>query len=219
MQGKPLYSRGVPAQVGSYVQQKIYQLSESNNASLTRATLARLRRGIGKPPGSLPDLWGEVFLGMGENLAGKGMQPSYAEWAIYLSITLFALHQQSKDIKDHPMHLPSQRLGHAVRKLVHSAEDETRVKRRFDQVVTADSPEEIAHHLRGVIQLLRAQDVPLDYASLASDLYLMQIPEARDGVRLRWGRDYYASTFAKPDHDQKDTQAEKTEGETQNEEE
>ena len=104
-----------------------------------------------------------------------------------------------------------------MRILARKPEDESRVKRRFDQVLTADSPEELAHHLRGLVQLLKAADIPLDYASLAMDLYFMQVQRARDGVRLRWGRDYYASTFT-DGSDLNQVTKETTEGEKENHE-
>lgn len=180
---------------GDYVRGRINQLLHGGNEALARSSLARLRRGIGKAPGSMADLWGETMQGLPQPLAGQGDAPSYGEWATYLALTLFALHQQSKDLQQKSMHLDGQKLGLAVRALVHSADDEARIKRRFDQVVTAETPQEAAHHLRGIIQLLRADEVPLDYGALAADLYLLQLPQARDGVRLQWGRDFYTQTF------------------------
>lgn len=218
MQETPLREPDTLSLLGAYVQQKIRQLTQSQNQSAVRASLAQLRRGIGKPPGSLPELWGEMFSGMQDSLAGVGDQPSRAEWAVYLCLTLFALHQQSKDLSKQAMHQPQNRLGLAVRQLIKSPEEEERVKRRFDQVVTADSPEELSHHLRGLIQLLRSKDIPLDYAALAKDLYLMQIPEAKDGVRLRWGRDYYAITYQKANKESQPIDEESTKGEDKNEE-
>ncbi len=205
--------RGNPSLAAAFVKRKIHRLTGSGNEAAVRASLARLRRGIGKEPGSLPDLWEETLSGMPEPLAGAGAQPSYGEWAIHIALTLFALHQQGKDLKRKTMHQDGQRLGMAVRRLIQSPDEETRVKRRFDLVVTADSPEEISHHLRGVVQLLKASDIPLDYAALTRDLYLMQFPEARDGVRLGWGRDFYAGTFAKNTETE-----ESTEGESENNE-
>ena len=48
-----------------------------------------------------------------------------------------------------------------------------------------------AHHLRGLIQLLRAEEIPLDYVHLAENLYDFQNPDSRPGVRLEWGQDFY----------------------------
>ena len=83
-------------------------------------------------------------------------------------------------------------LGKAVRTLIQTSEDENRVKRRFDAAATSNSMEEIAHHLRGLIQLLKSENIPLDYPKLTEDLYRFQFPEARDNVRLMWGREFYS---------------------------
>lgn len=165
----------------------------------SRAMLAKLRRGIGKQPGELPELF-EVFLeGMPEKLYSKGSEPSYPEWAIYTALTLFALHQQGKS-QDNPMSIGwssgndkiGNSLGGATGLLVnHNKDREPAIKRRFDAVITAVEFTEFAYHARGMIQLLRAQDIALDYPRLAEDLFWYQFDEHRNRIRLRWGEDYY----------------------------
>jgi len=159
--------------------------------------LAKLRRGIGKQPGELPELL-EVFLeGMPEEMYGKDGKPSYAEWAIYTALTLFALHQQGKD---HPMsiagnaekNVAGNSLGAAAGQLVRrDMERESAIKRRFDAIATANDFTELAYHARGLLNLLRAEDIPLDYPRLAEDLYWYQFDEKKNRIRLRWGEDYY----------------------------
>lgn len=178
-------------QVGIFVKRKISRLTESGNESAARASLAKLRRGIGRLPGSMPELWNETLEGMPESLMGRGNGPSRSEWAVHTALTLFALHQQGKDLKKQPMSSEGVRLGTAIRKLIQNEEDEPRIKRRFDAAVTADSLAEFAHHLRGLIQLMKAVDILLDYPSLARDLFSFQFPDYRDAVRLQWGRDFY----------------------------
>ena len=56
---------------------------------------------------------------------------------------------------------------------------------------------EVSHHLRGMIQLLRREGIPLDYPQLAEDLYQYQFVDGAPNVRLRWGRDLYASPTEK----------------------
>lgn len=175
----------------AFVKHKISKLSESRNESAVRATLAKLRRGIGEKPGSMPELWDVTLDGLPEILTCKGDSPTYGEWAVHTSLTLYALHQQGKDIKGQCMSKEGETLGVSLRKLIKNEEDEKRIKRRFDAAATSDSLDEFSHHLRGLIQILRTQDVPLDYPALAEDLYWFQFPEARDSVRLRWGRDFY----------------------------
>ena len=47
-----------------------------------RAELAKLRRGVGRAPGDLPELWGSFLRGMPESFQGRSA-PSAAEWAVY----------------------------------------------------------------------------------------------------------------------------------------
>ncbi len=171
-----------------------------------RAELAQLRRGVGRQPGELPALWGSFLAEMPEELRGTD-GPSKAEWAIYLALTLYALHQQGANRAEGSMNQPGQTLGSAVRLLAEktvNGEDqaekeadeekwaESSVCRRFNILATADSMPEISHYLRGMIQLLRREKIPLDYPQLAVDLYRLQFVESAPNVRLQWGRELYA---------------------------
>ncbi len=178
-------------QTSDFVRYKIKRLSESKNDSTVKATLAKLRRGIGKTPGSVPELWDATLNGLPEDLISKDGSPTRGEWAVHTTLTLFALHQQGKDLKKQCMSRDGEYLGIAVKHLVKSEEDQNRIKRRFDAAATSDSMEEFSHHLRGLVQVLKAEDIPLDYPALAKDLYWYQFPDQRDSVRLRWGQDFY----------------------------
>jgi CRISPR system Cascade subunit CasB len=175
-------------QVEAFTRRKITGLLLQSKGN-TRA-LAELRRGIGKAPGELPQLWGYFLEEMPEDFYGY-MEPSRAEWAIYTAITLFALHQQGKDPALKPMQKDGQSLGSALSHLVHDSNDRERIARRFNTIATANSMEELSHYMRGAIQLLRGEEIGLDYPKLAGDLYCFQFPELVSGVRLRWGQDFY----------------------------
>lgn len=179
-------------QVGKFVSSKILRLSQGNNPTAISATLAKLRRGIGKEPGSQPELWEVTLAGLPEVLYGSGDESSFGERAVYAALTLFALHQQGKDIENNCMHEEQVNLGKAMRILILREPDrEIATTRRFLATVTADSYDELMWHLRGLIQLLRTQDVKLDYPLLAQDLYKFQFPGNRDSIRLEWGRQFY----------------------------
>ncbi len=188
-------------QIRKTTQTKIVRLL--TDGPWSRAMLAKLRRGIGKQPGELPELF-EIMLGdMPEEMYGKGDEPSYSEWAIYTALTLFALHQQGKE---YPMSVgvnagkseiegTSNSLGAAVGFLVRQDRDrEPAIKRRFDAAATANDFNEFAHHARGLIQLFRAGDIKLDYPRFAEDLFWYQFDDNRSRVRLRWGEDYYRTS-------------------------
>ena len=178
-------------QVKAYVKQQLFKLTGNSNESATRTMLANLRRGISEAPGSVPALWEITFNGLPESLHGSDEKPSKGEWSVHTALTLYALHQQGKEMKQQPMSQEGVSLGKSLRRLINNEDDEKRVKRRFDAAATSDSLEEFSHHLRGLVQLLKSQNVPLDYPALAEDLYWFQNPDYRDSVRLRWGRDFY----------------------------
>lgn len=174
----------------TFVLRRIERMSADNSAN--RAALANLRRGVGRIPGEMPELWGLLFDGLPEELMSAGGRPTASEWAVYISLTLYALHQQSQN---RPVHEAGVSLGCAVRKMVTKDEDMERIKRRFDAMVTADSMTEIAYHLRGLIKLMRVPLITLDYGALCSDLYWVQYRDRAPGVKLRWGQDFYRKSF------------------------
>lgn len=165
-----------------YAAQQLHRLQALPD-NQRRAELAKLRRGIGHAPGDLPELWGSFLLEMPESFQGRSA-PSAAEWAVYLALTLYAMHQQGND---RLMNCPGNTLGRAVRQLAErnsAGQDwtEASVLRRFNALATAEEITEISYHLRGMIQLLSAAKdggIPLDYPQLAADLYELQCTDPR----------------------------------------
>ena len=145
-----------------------------------RAELAELRRGVGRQPGDLPALWGALLADMPEQLQGSN-GPSKAEWAVYTALTLFALHQQGE--AGVSMNQPGRTLGGAVWQLAK--------KTAVGQDWTESS-------------VLRREGIPLDYPQLAEDLYQYQFVDGAPNVRLRWGRDLYASSTEKTKENEKE---------------
>ena len=156
-----------------------------------KAALANLRRGVGHLPGELPELWGSFLQDMPQEFFSRSGEPTAAEWAVYLALTLYAMHQQGHET---PMCIPGEGLGRAVRRLSdRKGEDpqDSGAYRRFCALITAGSMEELSHHLRGLIQLLSSEGLALDYPKLALDLYLLQLTDSASGVKLRWGQEYF----------------------------
>lgn len=177
--------------VGDYVSRRLNEYSRNANEGYVRAHLAQLRRGIGRIPGDAPEIWGILFADMPEEMMSRNGKPTKEEWAVYTALTLYALHQQSRDVREENMHRRNIRLGQAVAGLVKSEDDRERVARRFNAFATAGDMQEAAYHLRGLIQLLRAANIPLDYVRLAQELYRFQDPDEAPKVRLAWGQDFY----------------------------
>ena len=184
---------------------KVYRQTEqclfsllAGDESAVRGRLATLRRGAGKRPGDDPRTWGILFTDLPETMLGHD-KPSMEEWAIHTALTLYAVHQQGNDPRQHNMNQKKISLGTAAAKLVSAGgeheEARERVARRFHQVVLAPDMDAMAYYLRGFIQLLRSSDIPLDYPMLSRDLYLYQVPGAAPSVRLEWGQDFYRNEW------------------------
>ncbi len=178
--------------VGSYVAKRIESLTQTRNQSGGRAALARLRRGIGHEPGEIPMLWGEFLLELPEELRSRSSRPTRAEWAIYAALTLFAMHQQGKE---ETMHRKGIDLGRATARLVSDREDQERIWPRLNRVALACDMQELNYHLRQLIQILKSEDIPLDYVRLAEDLYDHQGEDTVNRVRLQWGRSFFAGVM------------------------
>ncbi|WP_433264909.1 type I-E CRISPR-associated protein Cse2/CasB [Actinosynnema sp. CS-041913] len=180
--------------VGTEVHKRIVSLQARVIAdeSTAVATLAKLRRGVGKPAGSVNEILqytvSEVFAGPD---ADDG--PTAAETAAHIALTLYALHQQSHRTR---VHLRGYGLGRSVRLLLPEEPQTTLspVARRFLTLGTSQSLDELVHHLRGMVQLLRAKPVPLDYGLLADELTRWPQPDSANRIRLRWGRDFHRTT-------------------------
>jgi CRISPR system Cascade subunit CasB len=184
----------------SFVKRKTEMLR--NDSPYTRATLARLRRGVGEDIGDFPDAWDVLLDGLDDDMTSWRGSATYSEIAIYTALTLYAVHQQGK----YPAYMGGGKdsFGAAVKKLV--APDDSNanaVKRRFDMVITSNDYKELSYHARGLINLLRSKDIPLNYARFAKDIYWLQFPDMMSKIKLSWGEDYYRKTKV----DQKEKEA------------
>lgn len=164
------------------------------------AALARLRNAVGRPPGSVSGVWDDTIgLLASERLGQRAEPPRPAENAVHQAMTAFALHRQGST---RAAHLADVRFGTAIRQLsrrrsADGSEAES-VRRRFDGLLTASSPGEGAHHLRGLVRLLKSEDVGLDYGLLAADLIDLWTPARANAVRLKWAREYRRDMGAAP---------------------
>ncbi len=190
--------RSVGARVETFVGRRVSSLqkqyTQQRPTSYSRAVLAQLRRGVGKPIGELPELL--EFVIDPDAPAPPGDGPSADEIAAYTAITLYAVHQQSQP---KPMHRPGHSFGTAIGSLRFSGSEENQgVTRRFQALGTASGMEELVHHARGLVTLLRSADRGFDYGRFARDLLDYQNPYRVDRVRLAWGRDFYRVATPSP---------------------
>ncbi|MET8985402.1 type I-E CRISPR-associated protein Cse2/CasB [Nonomuraea wenchangensis] len=179
--------------VGEVAAAYVKELQEGYLADRSSAVgaLAQLRRGAGKLPEDVPELWG---MGGTERLYGaQGLserEALKAEFALFAAITLYALHQQSKSSQR--MHKAGAELGAAVRQLMPGGALDEPIRRRFVRLGTATTPKVLTERLREVVILLRNASISLDYGILATQLYQAQDPDGLRHVRQRWGRTFHS---------------------------
>lgn len=161
-----------------------------------RADIAKLRRALGKPAGSVPEVWEYTMKVVPLSLQWDRDEPSRAEQATHAALTLFAKHQQSMTA---PAHQHSASFGQAVGRLARTEErSQQAVTRRFMAVATAGSVGEMLTHMRGLVTQLRSAKIGFDYARLADDLLGLLVPDRAQRVRLAWGRDFYRTPETAP---------------------
>lgn len=114
---------------------------------------------------------------MSPELFSRTGEPSRSEWAIYISLTMFALHQQGSS---ETVHCEGRSLGSAAADLMEekTAENRERIMRRFGPVVTAKDMPELSHHIRGLVPLTTLHfGVCADKEGvLLKDFHTVQVP-------------------------------------------
>ncbi|MFF5407832.1 type I-E CRISPR-associated protein Cse2/CasB [Streptomyces misionensis] len=172
------------------------------------AALARLRRGAGRDAGQLPDLWTLIDTGP-LHTTPDGARPLSeselvrAEDALHVALTLYALHQQSRRTGMYQADRPGSNrgLGAAVRRMMKPGEIDEPVHKRLVRAGTAPDLPTLAQRLRDIVVLLRREDIALDHALLAGQLYTWQRPGGADLVRREWGRSFHAWHDKNPNGD------------------
>ena len=168
---------------------------EGRPSPATTALLAQLRRGVGRAPGSLPEIWGVTLEGIPDTVEAR--QRARLETAVHVALTHYALHQQAQDL---PMHVQQRSFGAAIRALAENqtapGQDvhETPVYRRFVAMAAAQQLEAVLVHVRGLITQLRAAHIGFNYARFADQLVDLQDPRRASQVRRQWGRDFHRVT-------------------------
>lgn len=186
--------------VGEAVDERIRRLQAGylQDHSDAVATLAKLRQGAGKTIEEAPELVGlTIDHRFYETFDVNDPRTPDAEAAVHEALTLYALHQQSK--RDKGMHKRGRDFGAAVRRLMPPGDIDEPLRKRFVQAQSSSSPSTRLDRLRGIVKLLRTEDVPLDYGLLADQLFDARTPAGAERVRRAWGRGFQAYRPTKPD--------------------
>lgn len=173
----------------------LYQLQQhiddgSYLAHTARRDLARLRRSIGGPTQQI-QAYEIIFR----------HDPPTAEQEVWLLVAgLFGVHPQTRPAPDN-----HDSLGRSLRRLAlarglnqrpqrDAADESSPIDRRFTHLLSI-GPDALPHYLRQCLQLLRTENIAVNYYRLADDLVTLfsADEQRRHRTRLRWARDYYAT--------------------------
>ena len=147
-----------------------------------RGALAVLRRALQRDPGQDAEVFRYVM-----PYLPSSVDPSTEETA-FLTASLFA---------DHPAKGGTGNLGAAFRRLAAAGKAKPTdpipesVERRFTALLNTET-EDLQHHLRHAIKLLRSAEVPVDWRQLLRDLLYWNHPEGF--VQRNWAREFWGSS-------------------------
>jgi len=151
-----------------------------------RAALASLRRGLGQPPGTVPDMHRYVV----SHLPNYVYPGSWRESVYYLIASLYALHPESTDVGN---------LGaHFALKLDPNPDYNVAVEQRFSALLTAH-PEDLPFYLRQAISFLKSKEVAINWHQLMWDLLLWNDPEKAPKIQKRWAYQFWRKPFNNAD--------------------
>ncbi len=154
------------------------------------AALAALRRGLGKEPGTVPEMYPYVVRFLPDTSWPRQEMP------YYLVASLFAWHQQDWPEPGAPG------LGGSLARLRLKQAEERHtplepgdsVERRFVALLNS-SRDDLPDHLRQVIGLLRSADIPINWLTLLQDIQGWESASRR--VQRRWAREFWGGDLAR----------------------
>ena len=156
-----------------------------------RGALAALRRGLGQPPGDVPDMFRYVVPRLPSNIYSG----SWREKTYYLIASLFSLH---------PVSISSGNIGNHFAKIrddekkkhPKSDQDEkhdSALERRFTTLLTAN-PDDLHIYLRQAISFLKSKDeTPVNWHQLMWDVLALGNPDKTSTVQKRWAEGFWRS--------------------------
>lgn len=187
----------IKKETASSVTRKIIsRLSNSLETSSSKAILADLRNSIGRPLSTSIEIWPLLYEYMPEEFLSTSGKTTAEELAILTTLQFYATHQQGKsenvNLSDDEAYYNN--IGYSL-SFLRIEDDTVSVDRRFNAMITSTNFDELVHHLRQMIKLLKSKTTAkINYPLLANDLYWF-IRGYEENTRLRWARQYYGRTI------------------------
>ncbi len=139
-----------------------------------RAALAALRRGLGQPPGYVPEMLRYISPFV------TNQTSRWEERTLYMIASLFALH---------PAHTNEGNMGDHLARL--KSKDDTALERRFAHLLSAH-PDDLDVYLRQAVSILRSKEIPINWDQLLRDVRSWSHPDGQAQVRRRWARSFWS---------------------------
>ena len=149
-------------------------IKDLQNHAEDRGLLAALRRGVGKVPGSEPNMYPYMM---------KWVANEKDEWreATYFMIAaLFAFHPQSTN--------KNENLGHHY---AQAGENEAN-ERRFITLLNAP-PDILYRYLNHAIRFLKTKEILINWQQLFWDISNWEDPDTRLEIQRKWGKGYWGT--------------------------
>jgi CRISPR system Cascade subunit CasB len=140
-----------------------------------RAALAHLRRGLGKPPGSEPQVYPYVV----PWIQGKNQKESESYFII---ASLFALH---------PEHIETGNMGMTFRQIWNESDQSDSIEKRFVQLLNSNR-EELPHRLRHAVSLAQSKGISINYNSLLLDVRWWDFNDSKR-TQQYWAKEFWAA--------------------------
>lgn len=170
---------------------RLVQLKERDD----RAALAALRRGLGKPAGTVPEMFPyvEPFIPVNDYATQVD--------AAYLVASLFGLHPVHGEPSEEARSRQQRGFGSSLARIRlrdGSTDEDEGVARRFGALLNCTS-ETLPTHLRHLMTLLhsRSPEAPIDYGRLYDDIVRWDATDRR--VQRNWAAGFWRRTPAASD--------------------
>lgn len=172
----------------------LYKIESIKDSPSGKALLANIRSSINRPISESVDSLAFVFENVPEEFLGIGENFTYQEKSIITAIQLYAMHQQaiSESVILKSNGEKWRNIGYSLSYLRNEG-DSKAVERRFNAMVTSSTFDELSHHLRQMIKIMKSKSkgqIKVDYAKLAEDLYFFLLGN-QNGIKLNWSRAFY----------------------------
>ena len=138
-----------------------------------RGALAALRRGLGRTPGTTPEMYPYIVPWLPDKVSAQ------MEAAYYLTAALFAYH---------PVNTLSGNLGDHLRATINGGGNEQATERRFVALLQCH-PDDLPGHLRHAVSYLKSKEQPVNWQQLFEDLLKWDHPQRF--VQKRWAGSFW----------------------------